>query len=517
MMPTPLRVLILEDREADAELMVHALRRAGFAPHWQRVETEVDYLACLQANLDVILADYAMGEFNALQALTLLQKHGLDIPCIVVTGAVSEEAAVACMKRGAADYLLKDRLARLGPAVMQALAQKHLRSERLQAAEALRQSEANFRLLFAANPHAMWVYDVQTLRFLEVNEAAVAHYGYPRDAFLRMRITDIRPPEDIPRLLEHIQEGRPPLQFSGQWRHRLHNGRIIDVDITSHTLEFGGRHAVLVVAQDITERLRAEAALLQKDEELRAMSQQLWQAAKLATMGELSASIAHELNNPLTTISLRVEDLLVRTSPDDPAQRSLAVIAQEVARMGALVANLLHFSRHSQPQISSLDMRAEVDDTLTLIQSHLRNHRIRVMREFALEIPLIHADRQQMRQVFLNLFTNASDAMPQGGTLTLRVGRGALAAGTPAVILECIDTGVGIAPEHLDRVGEPFFTTKGEGKGTGLGMAICRRIMREHGGTLDLTSALGQGTTVRVLLPVPHEAHGVEWHEGGVE
>jgi PAS domain S-box-containing protein len=516
-MPTPLRVLILEDREADAELMVHALRQAGFAPHWQRVETEVDYLACLQANLDVILADYAVGQFDALQALALLQKHGLDIPCIVVTGAVSEEAAVACMKRGAADYLLKDRLARLGPAVVQALAQKHLRSERLQAEEALRQSEANFRLLFAANPHAMWVYDVQTLRFLEVNEAAVVHYGYSRDAFLRMRITDIRPPEDIPRLLEYVRKGRPPLQYSGQWRHRLHNGCIIDVDITSHTLEFGRRCAVLVVAQDITERLRAEAALQQKDEELRAMSQQLWQAAKLATMGELAASIAHELNNPLATVSLRVEALLAHTPPGGPAQRPLAVIAQEVARMGSLVANLLHFSRHSQPQISSLDVREEVDDTLILIQSHLHNHRIGVMREFAPEVPLVHADRQQMRQVFLNLLTNASDAMPQGGTLTLRVGVGMLAAGTPAVVLECTDSGVGIAPEHLERVGEPFFTTKGESKGTGLGMAICRRIIREHSGTLELASELGQGTTVRVLLPVPNEANGAKWREGGAE
>ena len=185
--------------------------------------------------------------------------------------------------------------------------------------------------------------------------------------------------------------------------------------------------------------------------------------------------------------------------------------------MSYLVANLLHFSRHSQPQISEFDMREEVDTTLTLIQSHLRNHRISVMREFAPEVPLVHADRQQMRQVFLNLLTNASDAMPQGGTLTLRVEVGTLAAGAPAVVLECTDTGAGIAPEHIGRVGEPFFTTKGESKGTGLGMAICRRIMREHGGTLEIASELGQGTEVRVSLPVPNEAHGAFWHGGGAE
>ena len=131
----------------------------------------------------------------------------------------------------------------------------------------------------------MWVYDVATLAFLEVNTTAMARYGYSRDEFLRMRLTDIRPPEDVPGLLEELEKDRPALRFTGSRRHRLKDGEMIDVDITSHTLTFGGRRAVLVVAQDITERKRAEQALQAKDEELRVMSAQLWQAAKLATMG----------------------------------------------------------------------------------------------------------------------------------------------------------------------------------------------------------------------------------------
>jgi CheY-like chemotaxis protein len=113
-MATSLSVLILEDREADAELMLHELRRAGFKPRWQRVETEQDYLAHLTPTLDVILADYTLPQFDALRALHLLQKCGLDIPFIVITGSISEEVAVECMKQGAADYLLKDRLAAWG-------------------------------------------------------------------------------------------------------------------------------------------------------------------------------------------------------------------------------------------------------------------------------------------------------------------------------------------------------------------------------------------------------------------
>lgn len=132
---------------------------------------------------------------------------------------------------------------------------------RRQMEKALRESEATFRHLFAHHPHPMWVYDSKTLQFLEVNDAAVDHYGFSRDEFLHLRISDIRPPEDIPRLLESLKQERPILQHSGDWRHRLKDGRVIDVEITSHTLDFAGRSAVLVVAQDITERRRAEQQL----------------------------------------------------------------------------------------------------------------------------------------------------------------------------------------------------------------------------------------------------------------
>src|SRR5688572_16245945 len=256
--------------------------------------------------------------------------------------------------------------------------------------------------------------------------------------------------------------------------------------------------------------MQRTAELEETNDELRAMSQQLWQAAKLATMGELAASIAHELNNPLGTISLRIESLLSRTPADDARHRALVIVEQEVERMAELVSNLLNFSRAGGPQISTVDVREELENTLELMHYHLRNHQIVVVREFAADVPLIHADRQRLRQLFLNLFTNATDAMPDGGTLTLRVaasdaGRPDLGPPEPSaqgansrpasVVIEIADTGIGIDPALLSRVLEPFYTTKPEGKGTGLGLAICRRIVQEHHGTFDLLSAPGQGTT----------------------
>jgi signal transduction histidine kinase len=236
--------------------------------------------------------------------------------------------------------------------------------------------------------------------------------------------------------------------------------------------------------------------------ELRATTQQLWQAARLAGVGELAASIAHELNNPLATVSLRVEGVLAKTAADDPRRRALEVVEQEVGRMARLVANLLNFSRPGRDQVSTVDVREEVTKTIELTEHHLHKRRVRVEPEFAPGVPVIYADRQQLRQVFLNLFTNAADAMPQGGRLSPRVRAGELPPGRPAVVVEVEDTGVGIPPEHLPRVTEPFFTTKPEGKGTGLGLAICRRIVEQHHGTLQIESRPGEGTTVRVTLPV---------------
>jgi len=141
-MPDPLNVLVLEDLQSDAELMVHELRRAGFSPEWRRVESEPDFLQNLQPELDLILADYSLPQFDALRALHDIQDRGLEIPFIIITGSVNEEVAVECMKQGAADYLLKDRLIRLGPAVVHALEQTQLNRRKKEAEQALLKSEA---------------------------------------------------------------------------------------------------------------------------------------------------------------------------------------------------------------------------------------------------------------------------------------------------------------------------------------------------------------------------------------
>lgn len=194
-MTSTLRVLILEDHEPDAELMLAALREAGFDPDGPRVETEADYLARLDPRLELILADYSLPQFDAPRALTHLQARHFDIPFIVVTGSISEEAAVACMKRGAADYLLKDRLARLGPAVQHALDARRLRDARAGAEAALRESEARFRSAFEDAGVGMALQALDG-RYLRVNRALCEMLGYAAEELLGRTFAEVTHPED---------------------------------------------------------------------------------------------------------------------------------------------------------------------------------------------------------------------------------------------------------------------------------------------------------------------------------
>lgn len=273
---------------------------------------------------------------------------------------------------------------------------------------------------------------------------------------------------------------------------------------------------VLAQERDARERRRAEEALREANaelgraleelrvqtDELRATTQQLWQAAKLASVGELAASVAHELNNPLGTVSLRLESVLARTPPGDPRRPALEVVEGEVERMARLIGSLLQFSRQAPDQVSTVRLTEEVTRTAELAEPHLRRRGVAVAFEFAADLPPVLADRMKLRQLFLNLYTNAADAMPHGGTLTTRLFPRHHPPAPAEVVVEVADTGAGIPPEHLPRVMEPFFTTKEEGRGTGLGLAICRRIVHDHKGTIHIDSEAGQGTTVRITLPV---------------
>ena len=393
------------------------------------------------------------------------------------------------------------------------------------AEEALSDSETRAQAILATTVDAVVVIDergaVETL-----NPAAERMFGYAAGEVIGQNVKVLMPEpysrEHDDYLANYLRTGEKRIIGVGrEVVGRRKDGTVFPIDLAVSEARLGERRAFVGVLRDITERKQAEEALREshrqletalaalqiKGEEVKVMSQQLWQAAKLAAVGELAASIAHELNNPLATVSLWVESLLAQTATDDPRRRPLEVVEQEVDRMAHLVANLLQFSRLSSQRTSSVDVGEDLVKTLELVQHYFRGRGIEVVQELAPDVPVIQADRQLLRQVFLNLLTNAGDAMPDGGTLWLRVAAGSLEGGRPAVVIEFADTGVGIPAEHVSKVMEPFFSTKEEGKGTGLGLAICRRAVQEHGGTVHISSEVGKGTTILIALPVGNGTH----------
>jgi PAS domain S-box-containing protein len=340
-------------------------------------------------------------------------------------------------------------------------------------------------------------------RFLRVNQKLCEITGYSQEELLSMSFQEITHPDDLEKDFEIqsrlLSDGAG--SYTTEKRYRRKDGSYVWVNLTASLVrDANGQPRYLVkVIEDISQRKAAEEALKAKTDEMNLMTQQLWQTAKLATMGELASSIAHELNNPLAIISLRIESLLSAREVTDPDYRELEVIAGEVDRMASLVGNLLQFSRSNQRQVSSLNILDEVEKTLELVHTHLRNRRINVKLDYDDDLPLFQADRQGLRQLLLNLFTNASDAMPGGGTLSIRVH---YFKDERRIRMEVEDTGSGIAPEDLPKVMDPFFTTKSEGKGTGLGLSICRRIVEEHHGQIQITSpGKDQGTTIIIDMP----------------
>jgi two-component system cell cycle sensor histidine kinase/response regulator CckA len=391
----------------------------------------------------------------------------------------------------------QDEIGRLGDAfnTMTSEVSREL-TARKAAERALRDREASFRALFADNPLPMWLFDVATLHFLEVNDAAVKHYGYSREEFLAMRVTDLLPGEDLSRLPPDPERTGSRADRSSRWRHRTKSGQIVVVDITSNALCFEGRSAELVVAQDVSERERLEA--------------QLRQASKMEAVGQLAGGVAHDFNNLLTAIIGYSNLTLEALEPAHPVRADIQEIQKAGESAASLTRQLLAFSRKQilQPQI--LDLNAVVTRVEALLQ-RLIGADIELVSRLAPSIDRVNADPGQMAQIIMNLSVNARDAMPRGGKLTIETANVDLDEGYAAahpgasvgrhVMLAVSDTGTGMDDETQMHIFEPFFTTKHASEGTGLGLATVYGIVKQSGGSIWVYSELGHGTTFKVYLP----------------
>ncbi len=359
----------------------------------------------------------------------------------------------------------------------------------------LRASEDQYRLFFDENPHAMWVFEGETLRFLAVNQAATERYGYSREEFLQLTVKDLHPDGDWPGsdAIEGTETDRPV----GTCHHRTKSGAILDVDVRVNSVRWSGARAHLALLDDVTRR--------------RQLEEQLRQSQKMDAIGQLAGGVAHDFNNLLTAIQGYAE-LLVESLPEhDDRRESADQIAQAALRAGALTRQLLTFGRKQQMLTPRVLRLGDVVAKIMPMIKRLIHESIDLQIVESNDVH-VYADAGQLEQVLINLVVNARDAMPAGGRLVVETTEAVLneedvrqhpdAQPGCYAVLTVTDAGCGMDPVTCARVFEPFFTTKAPGHGTGLGLATVYGIVRQNAGHITVRSDLGHGTTFRVYLPV---------------
>lgn len=608
-----LRVLIVEDSEDDAVLVVRELHHGGYDVLSERVETARDMEAALAREWDVIISDYSMPQFSALDALAVLDRAQIDTPLLLVSGTIGEETAVSALRAGARDFFVKGRLARLVPAVEREIRETAQRRARRRAEEDLREKDRLYRTFVQHFPHGAVALFDRDLRYVLVDGAGLKEVGLSTDALEGKRVRDIFGPGVLQVLEPQLEaalrgeEQRSEIPFAG----RVYEVTSVPVHTPTGSIDLG-----LLFTQDVSARRRAEADLRTSEARYRELvessaqgvclldvagriiyangrmaelvgtdtrflvgtpasqliaysdqttfellcttrspvrqalelslrksngdpvstlvtytplqesgeralvmflditdrkrlEEQIRQSQKLEAIGLLAGGVAHDFNNVLAAVLMSAEMALSSPNLPDDVQRDLTTIYDSGKRASSIVRQLLAFSRKQivKPRHISLD---DVIDGMQPLLRRLLSTDIHIDAQLEATGAIL-MDPTQLEQVVLNLAANAGDAMPNGGVLTiathdetlheeLRAVGGSVDPGSYCV-LTVRDTGSGMDDETLNHIFEPFYTTKEQGRGTGLGLATVFGILQQAGARVRVASRLGDGTTLTLYFP----------------
>jgi len=371
-------------------------------------------------------------------------------------------------------------------------------AERKRAEQALREAGERHRIIFEQAADSIVLIDVDTGALVEFNHRAHETLGYSREEFEKLKIPDFEVIESTEEVMKHMEKVIKEGSDIFETQHRTKGGEIRDVLVNSKAICIGGKTFVQSILRDITERKRVEEREKQLQEEL-------YVSSKLAAIGELAAGVAHEINNPLTGI-LGFSERLLRKSTDGKLNRDLAVIHNEARRAAKVVEMLLTFARRHEPKKEYSDVNDIVQRAVELRAYELKTTNIGVSLDLAPTLPKTTVDFHQLQEVFLNLILNAEQAMSdtnQGGNLSIKT-----QLAKDYIRISFADDGPGIPVEHVYKVFDPFFTTRGGKGGTGLGLSVCHGIVAEHGGKIYVRSKPGRGATFFVELPMTTEDEG---------
>lgn len=492
--PTRYRFLHIEDNPLDAELAADRLRAGGLLFEHVVVDSRSSFMEALRASaFDLILADYSLPDFDGLAALKMVREADARIPFVFVSGVLGEDVAVETLLSGATDYVLKQKMDRLVPAVLRAITEYDEHRSRQRAEIEVRQGDLRFKKLTNSLPAMVWASNLEGhLTF--TNSVWDRNIGVATTWF-DSKIVYPGDHEKCLAIWREAQSRREPFELdcrylmsNGDYRWHLVWGTPLESDQGEVTGWVG------TCTDTEQQRIRDTQARI---------------AEKLALTGRMASVIAHEINNPLEAIT-NLLYLLSSEVSSGPARKLLAQAEHELLRISAITKLTLQWSREENTA-SRLSASSLVEETLRLFAGKLRNKGIRVERHLDQDLSL-YLIGGEIRQVLANLFSNAIDAVDVNGTIVITVRRG-MHDGQEIAELAVQDNGSGIADEHLASIFTPFHSTKGD-LGNGLGLYISKEIVDRHKGHLIVHSALGQGTTMRVLLPLnahagsPDRPHG---------
>ena len=504
-----IRILHLEDNPSDAELCLAKLRLAGLDVKSDLVSSPEVFKDRATANhYDLIVGDYRLPAWTGLEAVRWLRTQGISTPFILVTGTLGDELAAECIREGANDYVLKDKMDRLPFAIERCLEEQKLRSAREQAEHELRRSEQQFAAIVRNAPYGICRTNLVG-EVLMANPALVSMLGYQTES----ELLGLDMAEDIYWSQADCQKAAisqsAGLHLTGsgsskenfhqselQWRRK--DGKPIFVRLAAREVQSdSGEPEYEGFVQDITEQ--------------RTLEREFQQAQKMEAIGRLAGGVAHDFNNLLMIIRGCAELLDYHKTQPDKVNAYLKQINDATSIAASVVQQLLMFSRKQTPEPIVLDLNS-VLKFLGKMLPRLLGEDVAIEFKHGAGLHNVSADRSQVEQIILNLAVNARDAMPNGGRLEIETFNQHLDAQDAArfgvdslsgdyAVLSLRDNGLGMDEEVQSHIFEPFFTTKERGKGTGLGLATVYGIVRQSGGFISVNSQLGEGTVFKVFFP----------------
>jgi two-component system cell cycle sensor histidine kinase/response regulator CckA len=498
-MKTPLHILHLEDDPRDAALVQSALEADSVPCIITLVQCRDDFVAALeQGGVDLVLSDFSLPAFDGTSALELMRERWPFVPVILVSGTLGEELAIDSMKRGATDYVLKERLSRLVPAVRRAMEGVEVREANFRTEQSLRESEQRFRILFSESPMGIALVGLNGHPVL-TNAALQKMLGYSGEEFARMDFTEFTHPDDCAKDIECYQQlvqgGRKDYQLEKRYIRK--DGQIISARLMVTTVRDAANAAIFAIkmVEDITERKNLEAQFIE--------------AQKMEVVGHLASGVAHDFNNILAVI-MGYSDLITPEITKEKLRTYNEQIRSAAQRAAGLTRQLLVFSRKQTVQPVVLDLKEVVKEIDGMLR-RLIDENIEMTIVSGQQLGHVKADPGYVGQVVMNLAINARDAMPNGGKLTIATSNEVLddnfarvhskAIPGEYVRLSVTDTGTGMTDNVKAHLFEAFFTTKPKGKGTGLGLATCQTVVQQSGGYICVESEIGKGTTFNVYFP----------------